>query len=114
LRKRRIYKKGTLQEQHSKHHVALLEEEQMKLKQKASDALLQETRQEAKHTLKQQKDAREKELASMEAEYSAKLNEANNNVYNVGKGDKDALKNDDLQTKYNAASEVSCTRIVML
>jgi len=36
--------------------VALLEEE-MKLKQKASDALLQETRQEAKHTLKQQKDA---------------------------------------------------------
>mmetsp|Transcript_13065 Transcript_13065/g.23677 ORF Transcript_13065/g.23677 Transcript_13065/m.23677 type:complete len:108 (+) Transcript_13065:426-749(+) len=55
LEKKADLQKRSLQEQHAK-HVALLEEE-MKLKQKASDALLQETRQEAKHTLKQQKDA---------------------------------------------------------
>eukprot|EP00544_Gedaniella_sp_CCMP2646_P008911 CAMPEP_0202490300 /NCGR_PEP_ID=MMETSP1361-20130828/7740_1 /ASSEMBLY_ACC=CAM_ASM_000849 /TAXON_ID=210615 /ORGANISM="Staurosira complex sp., Strain CCMP2646" /LENGTH=144 /DNA_ID=CAMNT_0049120161 /DNA_START=93 /DNA_END=527 /DNA_ORIENTATION=- len=112
LEKKADLQKRSLQEQHAK-HVALLEEE-MKLKQKASDALLQETRHEAKNTLKQQKDAHEKELASMEAEYTAKLNEANNNIKTLEK-ELNALQknNDDLQTKYNAASEVSSTDILM-
>lgn len=103
----------SLQEQHDK-HVTLLQEE-MKLQQTKSDALLQQTKQESQNRLKELKDAYQTEFSKMRTDCMAKLKETNDE-HELLKQELKTLekKNDDLQKRYNAASEVSCTGITCL
>jgi len=104
---------ASLKEEHAK-HVALLQEE-MKLKEQKSVELLEKTQTEAAEAMAHKEEESKNQLAAMEADYTAKLDKANDEIKDLDSKLK-ALEKErsTLEDKYNAASEVSRMTVVSL